>query len=628
MRKKILAAALAAGILFCSQAWAAAYNDLYTSDEERLALPPNDAQRAVLEGRPGYSAENDEADRRALEEARVARRQAEASQRAATSEIERSRQRQRQALANAQGDEAEARREIDAQNSAAQSADADGEAKNNLPGEGSAAKTAAQTPEQNAAADAGENDTQKENEKAQTNAAEKAQGSAAAPRKSSSQAALPIVVTADKAKYDNDSGDFEASGNVTLVQGAQIVRSARAYGNLHTGDIYLRTGGEMKDATGKLRGNWVHYNFNTQSGEIRELSGSSYEDHYMAPHAIIKNGNLIADRGGTDTRCPARYHPSCLSIEARKFTIIPRVKMFAEDVKVFVRGTHIYSRDYWENDFTEKDEQRMPKLGYDHDKGAYVEFFYDHHFSPKVKFHADMPYYSKDHWKPRFGVSWDEKIFDVQVSTGWFENGDDIEDNTYWFKKKIDYRINLHPQRIDDRLPLSYNAYASHGRWWNEYNGLESWHTEAGVYLNHDRIYPFVNSKKLSLDLGIGRRWTHESLTGRTQASNAYYGTMGYTFDSKWYTWVRYHREKRTSQIFKYDQPDMDQELGTGIRYTFDKNNWVQYLNRYDLETNRNYKYYISVGHRFCCWQLTATLEHSNMSGDNEVSVMYNFFYY
>jgi hypothetical protein len=44
--------------------------------------------------------------------------------------------------------------------------------------------------------------------------------------------------------------------------------------------------------------------------------------------------------------------------------IYPGEKLVARDVKVYIKGKHVYSRDYYENKFTDKTERMMPRIGY------------------------------------------------------------------------------------------------------------------------------------------------------------------------------------------------------------------------------------------------------------------------
>ena len=52
----------------------------------------------------------------------------------------------------------------------------------------------------------------------------KAQKDAAAKKQ-----ALPVILTCDKADYDPETGDFEAQGNVKMVQGLETLHSVRLW---------------------------------------------------------------------------------------------------------------------------------------------------------------------------------------------------------------------------------------------------------------------------------------------------------------------------------------------------------------------------------------------------------------
>ena len=99
--------------------------------------------------------------------------------------------------------------------------------------------------------------------------------------------------------------------------------------------------------------------------------------------------------------------------------------------------------------------------------------------------------------------------------------------------------------------------------------------------MTHDRIYLF-NSKNTFLDLSVGKKWVDESYTDETTNTMAYYGTLGQKISDKWYTWAGYYREKYTSNLFDYDQPDMERELRNGISYKPDDKNTFTIVNRYD----------------------------------------------
>ena len=115
---------------------------------------------------------------------------------------------------------------------------------------------------------------------------------------------LPINMKADHAEYDSTSGDFHVSGNVVITQGKETLLTTYAVGNMKTGDVWLEQGGTLVEPNSKMKGQWVHYNFNTKTGEIKQINGTSLKDIYDAPHATIYPDKMVVDQGGRSSKCP------------------------------------------------------------------------------------------------------------------------------------------------------------------------------------------------------------------------------------------------------------------------------------------------------------------------------------
>ena len=432
--------------------------------------------------------------------------------------------------------------------------------------------------------------------------------------------AMPITLLGEHAVYDQVSGDFHAEGNVKVSQGGQDIYTTRVKGNMKTGDIWLLEGGTLVEEGAETNAEWAYYNFNSKTGELKKLSGKNGKDYFKAPHGTVYPDRMILDEGGSTTRCPAVKNPSCMEIKAKTFEIYPGEKMIARDVQVWVRGKHIYSRDVWENDLTDNNKERlMPHVGFkDSDKGAYINLSYERPLSDKTTAYADLNYYTKDGYKPLYGLRHNERNFVLTFENGWFEDDD------AWVKKQTDLRFDYKPHHFSDKLPLSYSFYAEHGLWKNEDTGERSWHTEYGAFLNHDRIYLF-NSPNTTLDMTIGKKWTHESKTGDTESTNVYYATLGQKLSDKWNTWVGWYKEDFTTRLFTYDQPDMQTELRNGLSYKMDDKNIFTIVNRYDLDRNTNYETDYRWTHRFCCWQVSLEYQQEHYKNDNSFEIKYEF---
>ncbi len=439
---------------------------------------------------------------------------------------------------------------------------------------------------------------------------------------------MPINVSADHAEYDNVSGDFHVSGKVVITQGTETLLTTYAFGNMKTGDVWLEQGGTLKESKSTMHGKWVHYNFNNKTGEIKEINGSSLKDIFDAPHAIIEPDKIVVDQGGRSSRCPAVKHPPCLSIAANTFEIYPNEKLVAHDVKVFVRGKHIYSRDLWVNNFNDENKTKiLPRIGYDGgDNGFYAKLEVSQPIGEKTMVSADLPQFSRAGFKPAYSVTHDERNFKVSYFNGWDDDDDD------WYKKENTWRIDYKNHHIIDGLPLSYSGYFEYGLWnrWNPKNGKsgkKSWHKEYAVYLNHDPIYLF-NTKKTVLNLTVGKKWVNESLTGETRSTNMYYATLGQKFTPQWRTWMGYYREDITSDLFEIGQPDMGKELRNGLQWSPDKKNTFSIINRYDLGKHENYEIDYRWTRKFCCWAIELTYEQQAHwdKGDNSWKFQYYFF--
>lgn len=459
------------------------------------------------------------------------------------------------------------------------------------------------------------------------------------PGTSASPAKLPLILTGEEAHYSSESGDFLIEGNVHIQQGKTNIYSTRAVGNAHTGDVWLLEGGTLREPMNTTHANWGHYNFNTKTGELRHIDGKGEKDFFKAPHAVIEDGMMIIDKGGSTTRCEAVEHDPCLEVKAKTITIIPNERIIARGVQVFVKGKHIYSRDVWINELAAGVQKTMPRIGWKDKKGFYVSLDLEQPIgNPLLKnpttAYMHQVYYTKSKYKPFYGIRHDEPDFYLRLNHGYvYDSDDDTLDEGIWLHKKMDWGLFLKPHRIAPGVPLSYDANVTHGLWKYTNRRWSSWHTEKVVHLRHDRIYP-IGDKKLYLDLMVGRKWVDESNyrnRGYSKGlnSNIYEGTLGYRFSDKWNIWTRYHDEHKTSYNFSLGQPDFAKEWRTGISWKPDDRNTLTVVHRHNSDsgsrTHGRYSTTYSWMHRFCCEALTVSYQKKHYSGKHEWTVKFDF---
>ena len=440
-----------------------------------------------------------------------------------------------------------------------------------------------------------------------------------------SESTLPITIYGDQVKYNTETGDFQATGNVRLYQGNQKLYTAQAQGNSKTGDVYLLTGGRIVDdtstGTSVTDGKWGHYNFLDKTGTVKDISGHNGKDIYKADIGEIYPDRVELTSGGSTTRCPAVYHPPCVEVKADKVVIYPKDKIIAYNVKVYVKGKHIYSRDRWINRMQDDGSKQslLPHIGYDSDHGVKLRYNLDIPLSNKNNLDAELKYYSKIGWRPLFTDVQNEKNFYVQIQDGHTEDSDNN-----WIRKERDVKIVYKSHKFDKNVPVNYSAYASHGLWKDKWK--RSWHTEYGVYLNHDPIRLTHEKKPLFLNLGVGHKWVRESITDEMKKTMLYSATLNKAFEGGWNTWLGYYYEKEHSSVFSYSDPDMGKELQWGLSKKLGMNDWVNFVMRYDQGKSSVYEYIYRWYHDFCCFRLGLEYRDKKYNNDHEWSVTYDLY--
>lgn len=83
---------------------------------------------------------------------------------------------------------------------------------------------------------------------------------------------MPITLWSDSATYDQGKGDFLLKVCQDSAGGWNY-SDYQAEGNMKTGDVWLKQGGTLQEPDTTMNGEWVHYNFNSKTGEIKQIDG-------------------------------------------------------------------------------------------------------------------------------------------------------------------------------------------------------------------------------------------------------------------------------------------------------------------------------------------------------------------
>ncbi|HIU63733.1 MAG TPA: LPS-assembly protein LptD [Candidatus Avacidaminococcus intestinavium] len=442
-----------------------------------------------------------------------------------------------------------------------------------------------------------------------------------APQKSESEntSEAPIVLFGDNLIYHKDTGEVTADGQVRVIRGEDVLYTTKVEGNLNTGDIYLRDGGSVVKPDSKIDSEWLYYNMNSKKGEFKKLAGHSGKDIFKAEHGI-SNGEIIElDQGGQLTRCPAVEHDPCFLIAAEKIEIYPQDKVVAHNVKIYMKGKLLFTRKLYVSRLNGGPSQIFaPKLGYSKEDGLKVRLHYEHYLNQRLTVVGDFDYYEKEGYRPMYGLRYDTDKYYLRAQQGWSEDSDDN-----WIKKKNDFTAGLKNQRLLANVPVQYSLYYNRGLW--KEKRFESWHTEYGIHLQHERIY-FGKAKNTFLTFGLGGKTKKESYDGSKTDTMTYNATVGRKFDDRWNAWNSYYWEKTENDLFKYNRPDMSEELQTGVSYAFDKKNRLTFINRYDLGKSDIYEQVWRYTHDFCCWQIEIEFRDKKAERDKSWHIKYDLF--
>lgn len=440
------------------------------------------------------------------------------------------------------------------------------------------------------------------------------------------QTVEPVRLSGDHVEYENQNGDFIATGKVKISQGTSTLLTSYAFGNMKTGDIYMLEGGTVLEPGNRTTSKWIHYNFNNKTGEMKSIEGKGLKDTFKGPHGIIYPDKIVLDQGGMGTRCKAIKAKPCVSMKAKVIEFYPKEKMVAHEVQVFVKGAHIYSRKVWINEFKEKKSLLIrPSVGWNgSDNGFFVKGEMDESIGPRTSVKAIWTQYSRSGFKPRYELHHSEKDFNISYLNGW------DEDEDYWYLKQNNWKVNYVPHYFIKGVPISFSAKYEYGLWRqydadSQVSGRSRWRREFRYDINHDPIKIF--GPDTTLHLGYGRKWLHESKNnegfGETQVTNIYSATLRQKIDRHMRAWVGYNYEKMNSSMYDLGQPDMEKELRVGLQYQLGDRDTLSIVNRYDISKDKQYQTTYNWYHRFCCWALQFSYEKKWYNHSNEVQLKY-----
>lgn len=407
----------------------------------------------------------------------------------------------------------------------------------------------------------------------------------------------PIIVDSRDLTYNNMSGDIVASGDVTVQQGTVMIMADEIYGNSKS--HMLASDGQMRilDPEQKMDivGTTVQYNYQAKTGSMKHAKGKVQGD-FVEGEDIEMTPDKKVFKNAVSTECPAKS--PCWHIMAKDVEIHPDGTTLAHDATFYLKNKPVYHTKRHEKEAGD-DHSFLPHPGYNSSDGFYIKQDLELPlFVDGLSAFLDWGYYSHHGFRSTEGLQyrWNGQVF--RIVTGDFEDSDDE-----WIDKKIEYQWELYKRRIG-KSKFHYRMDASHGLW--EGAGKKSWHDEYNFYLSHD---PIQLSKTLSLDLGAGYQVIKESYDDSTRDGMIYDARLTNEFSKKFKLWTGYHYVHDRDRLFHFEQPDLEREWRSGIRWSWNEKDALGLVIRYDLDKDELFERIYFFEKDLHCWKMRVKYE-------------------
>lgn len=433
------------------------------------------------------------------------------------------------------------------------------------------------------------------------------------------KSSVPTVIEAEQVYFNDTSGELFARGNVKITQGQETILTDYLRGSQQQTTIWVEGSATLIQPDAELTGSGLSYNYGAKTGEMNQAKAiitksKEYEEPTVFGNAKVKREFLtgqkvelspgyLSAQNATYTGCELKtpdYH-----ISADKVEVWPGDKMIAHNAKFWIKDKVIFSLRRYEKSLKERTEGAFPSIGYSNDNGWHLRQSLNYPITSDLQIYTNLAYYSKVGFKPQYGVKWDKSDYYFQVEAGDYYDGNDV-----WLEKKPEFRFGIPKHRIG-KLPVSYQFAAIYGKW--QEDNKTSWHQDYSIYFSGDPI-SLDSAQTLKLSLGTGWRHIRESYDDSVNTVWSYDIALHKQWSPKLYTFIAQHYTDSSDKVFSYDEPDVDNQLASGVSYVLNDRHTLSYQQIYDLDNNELYSRTYGWDYNMHCWALN--LSHTNYTDD------------
>lgn len=428
---------------------------------------------------------------------------------------------------------------------------------------------------------------------------------------------LPIVIEADHLSYSEDNGAITANGHVVITNDKDKVMADTMHGNVKDNMVWINDSAHFLQPNLDLQGKGIQYNYKGRTGSVLDARGviegeqtartwrtddvpgveDNTEQLYVSGKSIAFDPKQLQVNNGVVTGCDAEdphYH-----LSAEKIEIWPGDKMISYNAKLWIGNTVILSLPKIESSLVKDDStvSAFPRVGYNSTNGLMIAQYFELPVNKQLSLFTDAVYYTKDGFKPVYGLVSNQSKFTAKIYRGDEQNGDHE-----WVTKEAQFDLQFKPYRLKD-TSWTANLFIGDGKWTQ--GDIKGWRQDYKLYFAKD---PLKLSDKWMLTTGTGFERVNY---GYNQTSNDIWqwniALIGHLND-RWNVWTSYDYNHETGKsVYDYDNIDVEKELTTGFMYRVDKKNAIGVETVFNLETNTVKDVDYTWKHNMHCWDASIT---------------------
>ena len=253
----------------------------------------------------------------------------------------------------------------------------------------------------------------------------------------------PMVIHADKMRYNDTTGDVDAMGNVDIHHMMDSYQTQYVYGNTISQKYVVPGEVKWNNPTTRLKADRAEYDAAKAMGKFENLSGWEGNTYYFqgASGTYDRNNNLIVVQNGYFTTRHAVAKVPDYRIEAESIDIYPGDHYVAHHVKLMAKNTTLLTMSSYKGSLKKDNNINpwtlIPRPMFDSDNGFGLHNAVEVPLDDEMNLtaYAENRWYTKSGYKPDIGVRYDTPVGRLNFHYAEEESSTN-DDGGIWVKKR------------------------------------------------------------------------------------------------------------------------------------------------------------------------------------------------